>query len=160
MINQATLKELVHYDPDTGVFTWRKKPGKKIMVGSRLGTTMKNGYRKCSIAGKQYTLHRLAILYVTGEWPPHDVDHINGDRADNRIKNLRCVTRSSNMENQRSARRNNATGHLGVVPVGSKFVSKIQVRGKSHWIGTFETPEEAHEAYLKVKRDLHGGCEI
>jgi hypothetical protein len=109
------------------------------------------------VAGRFYYAHRLAFLYMTGEWPPNEVDHLNGIRDDNRWANLRLATVSLNRQNQRRPRRDNTTGYLGVMVNGAGFAARIMVDGKKFNLGTFKTPQEAHEVYLTAKRRLHKG---
>src|SRR6185369_5842834 len=101
---------------------------------------------------------------VHGEWPKHDIDHINGDIIDNRIANLRDVPRLLNMQNQRRAQAKNATGFLGVTQDKKRgtYHPKIRIPGEKNprHLGTFRTAEAAHEAYLEAKRKLHAGCTI
>jgi hypothetical protein len=161
MIDQATLKELLHYDPDTGVFTWIKTTSNRVKIGDRVGNVMKAGYIEARILGKRTYLHRLAHLYMTGKWPEGDVDHINGDRADNRWHNLRDVSRRTNLQNRRSSHSRSSVGLLGVACNGDRYRAQIKLpTGKTKYIGLYDTPEEAHEAYLMAKRKHHEGCTI
>lgn len=105
--------------------------------------------------------HRLAWLYVYGEWPNGDIDHIDGDRLNNRIANLRDVSRRVNLENQRRPKACNKSGFLGVKTFrDQRFQARIQVRGVQLHLGTFDTPHEAHAAYVAAKRNLHQGCTL
>lgn len=154
------LRELLNYDPETGVFTWRVSRRATARPGSVAGTITPKGYRAIWI-GANYRAHRLAWLYVYGVWPTHEIDHIDGNRANNAIANLRDVTRSVNHENLRRARSDSAHGFLGVSPFKGKWwKARITVNGKWQHLGTFKTPEEAHAAYLEAKRRLHVGCTI
>src|SRR3972149_955610 len=92
---------------------------------------------------------------MMGEFPKGDIDHINGDRADNRIGNLRATSRSENMQNLKEAHKDNCTGHLGVFKKRHRFGAQIMVDGVKHKLGIYDTPQEAHEAYLEAKRKLH-----
>lgn len=162
MITQPRLKELLSYDPDTGVFTWAVNRF-RARVGMVAGSLHGEGYRKIKLDGIDYLEHRLAWLYVTGAFPQEDTDHINGNRADNRIVNLRDVSRTTNMHNERAPRTNGTSGFLGVSWVSSrkKWRAKITVGSKRKTIGEFSSPEAAHEAYLNAKRVLHAdGCTI
>lgn len=150
------LRSLVHYDPVTGHFTRLVSKSHNAPIGSRAGT-MSHGYWQLSVNGKTHFAHRLAWLYVHGSWPKHEVDHINHDKSDNRIANLRDVTPSVNQQNKRKAYSNNWTGFLGVKQEHSKFSARIQRHGKQTHLGMFDTPEEAHAAYLKAKRVMHEG---
>lgn len=157
---QAALRAKLHYDPETGVFTWAA-PGPGRRVGRRLYPHA-NGYVMVFHEGRLARAHRLAFLYMTGELPPEgmEVDHINGDKADNRWTNLRAVSRKANRQNHRRARADSTTGFLGVSPSGSRFTAQIGHAGANRYLGTFDTPEEAHQAYVAAKRDLHEGCTI
>lgn len=150
------LRELLHYDADTGVFT-RLVSRKGFRAGGVAGSD-NNGYRIIVIDYKMYRSHRLAWLYMTGEWPRNDVDHINGTRNDNRFANLREATRSENMQNVRKAHSDNkSSGLLGVTFDKSqgKFMARIMLNGKYRYIGRYITAQEAHHAYLAAKSQLH-----
>ena len=149
------LREVLDYDQETGVFTWKIRTHSRVKAGDVAGALRPDGYIQISIDGCLHRAHRLAWLYVTGESPPSEIDHINCVKNDNRISNLRLATRSENLQNQLRAKSNNNTGFLGVSPNLWKFKAEIQVDGKRRYIGTFPTPEEAHAAYLKAKRQLH-----
>lgn len=162
MITADRVRELFHYDTATGVFTRRVTTNNN---GARAGTSAaaSNGPGRhliTRIDGKKYYLHRLAWLYVHGRWPEHVIDHINGDPADNRISNLRDIPQSVNMQNQRNAKKNGSTGFLGVTRNHKRFMAQLQVGGKYHYLGTYDTPELAHAAYLTAKRELHNGCTL
>lgn len=146
-----------NYDPETGEFT-HKTSKFKSHVGKRAGGLDRNGYMHVKIGGTGYVAHRLAWLMVYGEIPSRFLDHINGDRADNRIANLRLATQSENNQNQRKARSDNkSTGILGVhyFPEGDKYRPRIMVDGKSIYLGLFDTEAEARASYLTAKRLLH-----
>ena len=154
MLTQARLKSALDYDPETGVFRWLVATGGRV-IGQAAGSRHCKGYLRIRVDGEQYLAHRLAWLYVTGEWPDRALDHINGDKMDNRIANLRLASASENNMNV-SARRSNKTGLKGVFPVGKRYMAQIRANGKVHYIGRFATPEEAHQAYLQRARELHG----
>jgi hypothetical protein len=162
MFTQQYLKEYVHYDPETGIFTWvfSKNAHYPIVLGNRADTVSK-GYCRVGIKRVRYAAHRLAWLYMTGDWPKNMIDHINGNPLDNRFCNLRDVTASVNLQNQRKASPRNKSGFLGVHKnVKGRFEATICVLGKRHWLGAHTTPEQAYEAYLQAKRILHQGCTI
>lgn len=112
------------------------------------------------IDGRKYLVHRLVWLHVHGEFPLNQIDHINGNGCDNRIENLRDVTPSTNSQNKRVARTDNKCGSLGVSIERNKFVAQIKSGCLKIKIGRFNTIEEASNAYLKAKRELHEGCTI
>lgn len=151
------LRELLHYDPDTGVFTWRSGRQGAGFAGAAAGGINKRGYWRISVDYGRYMAHVLAWFYMTGEWPELDVDHRNNIRHDNRWNNLRHVTRGVNNQNQHHAKACNKAGFLGVSPNRKRWSASIQVNGRKVHIGTFDSPIEAHEAYLHTKRQLHEG---
>lgn len=159
LITQTELKKFLNYNPMTGEFTWRAR-GRGVRPGKVAGSHAVNGYLRIYVAGTFYQSHRLAWFHETGEWPKEDIDHINGIRDDNRFQNLRAVTRSVNLQNIRAARINNTTGLLGVQRNRKRFAARIQVGGKQYYLGTFDSPELAHEVYLQAKRKMHVGCMI
>lgn len=160
-ITAERLRELLHYDPETGIFTRRIPSGgrnwKKFPAGSRVGSLTKLGYVEAGVDGESYLLHRLAILYTMSRWPLDQVDHINGKRADNRWSNLREVDNTTNIENRWRPNKNNRSGFLGVHFESGKWVAQITVMRECIFIGRFGTPEEAHAAYITKKREVHKG---
>jgi hypothetical protein len=148
------LKELLHYAPDTGLFTWAKSR-RKCSIGAKAGCVAKNGYVVLRLDNKLYLAHRLAWLHTYGQWPAEQIDHINGDRSDNKINNLRAVSNIENAQNGRKPKPSNKSGFLGVRKENSKWLAEIKVNYKPIRIGLFATPEEAHKAYVVTKRRLH-----
>jgi len=165
MLTQEYLKSVLSYDPETGIFTWKYRQGligKKISWNTRYsekqaGTIDPVGYLGIAIEYKRYYAHRLAWLYMTGELPKKYIDHLNGNKSDNRFLNLREATNSENQQNQKRAKTSNISGFLGVslTKEKNKYRSRIVTKGKQIVIGIFDTPEEAHEKYLEAKRKLH-----
>lgn len=147
------IEDYLRYEPDTGHFYWKRSEGKKIRVGERAGHVSRIDER-ISLHGKKYRASHLAIRLTTGEWPPHQVDHINGDPLDNRLVNLRAATQHQNMQNIRRHSRNRL-GLLGVSRARDLFRARIAVDGKDVELGRYRTAEEAHEAYKEAKRKLH-----
>jgi hypothetical protein len=151
-ITQARLKELLHYDPDTGKFNRLTKWGKQ-QIGDEPGCKSKFGYRYIGVEGKGYTAYRLAWLYVYGNFPLGDIDHINRDPTDDRIANLRSVSHSANLHN--TLPRSPKSGHKGVYKTQeNKWQAKIRVNYKMHHLGTFTTIEKAANAYKLAKQNL------
>ena len=160
-ISVGSLREAIHYDPDTGVFTWRIDAARSVKAGTVAGCVEKRiGYCTIGIKGKVYKAHRLAWLYVTGEWPDGLIDHINGVKHDNRFVNLRVVNETGNSQNIRKPNKRNKSGFMGVIFFQRKWRANITHKRKTRWLGDFETPEEAHEAYLMAKRKLHAACTV
>ena len=165
MLTQQRLKEVLHYDPETGIFTWKyrtdvPKCTNSLFFDKIAGYKNNQGYFFIRINRKLYRSQRLAWLYVHGKWPDNEIDHINGVRHDNRFENLRDVTKSINMQNQKNARKDCSLGFQGVHADHNKFQSRININGKRTNLGSFKTPHEAHKAYLEAKRKHHEGCTI
>lgn len=156
-LTQERLRDLFTYEPERGVFIRTTSRGKHRR-GSILSGTSSHGYLRACIDGRQYAIHRLAFLWMTGKWPLEDVDHINGNRADNRWLNLRDVARRVNLENIRAPQASNkSSGRLGVEGRGSRFRARICVNGRVVSLGSYASDEEAYQAYLMAKRQLHEG---
>ncbi|MGV8823023.1 HNH endonuclease signature motif containing protein [Methylibium petroleiphilum] len=160
------LRELLHYDPETGVFTRAIQLSPRAPAGVVVGGISPRGYVQMGVhqAGN-HVAHRLAWLYVHGCWPTGEIDHINGVKTDNRIANLRDVSRTVNQQNRVAAlRTNRSTGVLGVERkpgnAARPFLVRIRADGKRVRIGSFDTIEAASEAYIKAKRALHEGCTL
>lgn len=152
------VREALNYNPETGVFTWRIRVGKKVRVGSVAGSkTSKGGYVLINLDRNVALAHRLVWFYVYGEWPSEQVDHINGDRADNRLSNLRLANQSQNSCNCR-LRKTNTSGYRGVSwsKEKRKWVSRIVKDHKQHVLGYFKSKDEAYYAYLQAADRLHG----
>ena len=151
------LRELFRYDPETGAWT-HLKARQRVRAGTPAGSPYGGlGYWRLSVDGRGYLAHRLAWLYMTGEWPKLQIDHINGDRADNRWSNLRLASNGQNKANSRRAR-NNTSGYKGVqynARLG-RWYSSVTARGHRTYLGCFSTPQEAHRAYLAMAERLHG----
>ena len=146
------LKELLSYEPSSGRFFWLASPNNRIRVGQEAGALSAEGYLQISVDGRRYSAHRLAWLAHYGRWPDQSIDHIDGDKTNNRINNLRDVCQSQNMQNLRSANRDSRTGILGVTKVGTRWKAQMGVDGKQVFLGLYQTPEEAHTAYVAAKR--------
>ncbi len=149
------LRELMHYDPETGDFTYRVRTARRVKIGAVAGNPNVDGYFWVSVKGERYRAHRLAWLYMTGEWPPRDIDHKNLNRSDNRWANLRLATDSQNKANI-GKRADNTSGYKGVFKKGRKWEASIGVRGKRRYLGSFSCIVAAHLAYV-VAADKHFG---
>lgn len=159
ILTAERLREVLSYDAETGAFTWRIATGPNARPGMVAGTASKaEGYRTISIDGALHKAHRLAWLYVHGVWPQEQIDHINTRRDDNWIANLREATRIVNTQNQRTAHSNNKCGLLGVSErPGGRWIARIRANGSLKYLGTFRSPELAHDEYIAAKRNLHEG---
>lgn len=156
------LRERLLYDPSTGLFTWRVTAGSRRALGDAAGTVDSRGYLVIRVGGKQRSAHRLAWLYVHGVWPDFHIDHIDGNKLNNRIANLRDVSVSVNLQNQKRPRSNSSSGLLGVslCRQTGKWLAGIGINGRRKALGRFDSPEQAHAVYLEAKRRLHAGCTI
>ena len=149
------LRELLHYDPETGLFTWlEERHG--VIKGAIAGTVFGHRYTKISIFGKRYYAHRLVWLYFYGRLPYSCVDHINGNGHDNKIANLREATHAENGQNMK-VRVNNTTGLTGASfhNQTGKWRSQITVNRKNIYLGLFASAELAHAEYLAAKKVFH-----
>lgn len=155
--NQEELKRLYHYDSETGVFTFKERRF-GVKQGSPAGSRDPiNGYMRMRVKGVLYLAHRLAWLYVNGDWPKKEIDHLDRNRENNRISNLREVTRSENLANK-SLYRSSKTGLRGVHwhKQHRKFCASIQINGKRRHVGLFKTANEAELAYKEQSVKLRG----
>jgi len=151
---------MMRYDRINGEFTWLYRPEipkwiNARVVGKQAGYIGKDGYRTIRIDGVNYSAHRLAWLYVHGEWPSTEIDHIDRDRANNALSNLRVASHSSNCVNKRVL---SASGYKGVTwhrGVG-KWQAQIERGGKVHYLGVFDDKLEAAEAYRDAAATIHG----
>lgn len=161
LISAAELRSLLNYDPDTGVFTWATSAG-GVRRGSVAGNKNSNGYMVVGLAGVKYRQHRLAWLYIHGKWPSAMIDHLNGDRSDNRIENLRDASRTINMQNRRAASSLSASGVLGVYFSRRRggYMASVTTGGKKKRRGPYASIELAAAAYLGLKRKHHEGCTL
>ena len=151
-LTQKRLRELLDYNPRTGVFTWRDNQIGPIKAGMRAGTIDKLGYCYIKIAQKSYPASGLAFLWMDGQ-RPREVDHINRNPRDNRWKNLRIATRSQQMGNSRGRT---------ILPKGvhkltnGRFRAGLHINDRFIYLGNFSTPEEASAAYMKAAQKYFG----
>ena len=156
MITPERLRELVSYDPETGIFTnLVARPNMK--VGQEAGWMVGKGYRSLCLDGTSYRANRLAWFWLTGEWPTVLVDHIDRDRANNRASNLRLATPAENARNCKLSKRN-ASGHKGVYWYKQleKWTAQIRVNRKLLSLGYFAQKADAIAARLEAER-VHFG---
>jgi len=157
ILTQSILKELLSYSPDTGVFTWMITVP-PVLAGSVAGGISNKGYCRIGIKGKKYSSHRLAYLYMTGEFPPDQIDHINGVRHDNRWVNIRAATPIENGQNQKIQFRN-TSGAVGVTwhEPAKKWRSMITVNNHQIYLGYFDRKEDAISARksAELKHGFH-----
>ena len=156
LIDAPELRRLLSYDPETGEFRWRVSR-RGVTAGALAGTLNHQGYWRIFIYGKAYLGHRLVWLYVYGEWPQGDIDHVNRTRSDNRLCNLRVATRSQNLGNM-GRRPVNTSGYKGVTwhKRAEKWLAQISVNRKNIYLGLFNCPIAAHAAYIAKARSLFG----
>lgn len=156
MITQKELKNKFTYDQQSGLFN-RDKCFHSRYINAKVGCLDKDGYLVINISGKLYKAHRLAWLYMTGEFPSSCIDHIDRNKINNSWSNLRVVSMSVNKQNMVAPTRKNKTGYLGVsfYKITNKYVAGIKLNGKRKTIGYYSTPKLAHEAYLKAKKEMH-----
>jgi hypothetical protein len=155
-VTQRDIKEVFDYNPDTGVCTWKQyrlkaAPGEPI--DERY--VYNDGYIVISFKGKAQMLHRLIWVWVTGDWPKNQIDHLNGDKLDNRWENLRDVTQYQNLVNK-GAYKKKSSEPAGVTKKGDKWNARLTVQGAQMDLGRFDSAEKAHNAYLQAKVLFHG----
>jgi HNH endonuclease/AP2 domain len=150
-VTRTRLRELLHYDSDTGEFRWWERVGEEIRLGGVAGCV-----RIC-VEGRTYRAHQQAWLYMTGEWGRPMIDHRDGDATNNSWSNLRQATASQNSANARR-RRQNASRYKGVSldKRSGRCCASIRKNGRRIYLGTFDTPQAAHAAYVEAARKLFG----
>lgn len=147
-LSAERLREILNYDPASGMFTWRVRmsPNSRHRVGDVAGVDAGRGYIRVGIGRRLFAAHRLAWLHVHGKWPTHQVDHINQDKSDNRLANLRVVDSFANCQNTGPNSRNKC-GVKGVCRIGDKWRAMIHHRGKNIYLGLFDSLDDAGRAY-------------
>lgn len=163
-LTHERLLELLSYNPETGIFIWLGKAHPHTsdrFIGAVAGHTKKTGYIQISIQGDSYKAARLAWFYMHGAWPVF-ADHKDGNPNNNKLSNIRDVDPAGNSQNQRKASRGSSTGLLGVQYEKERncYRADITIKRKKLYIGRYKTAQDAHEAYLKAKRELHSTCTI
>jgi HNH endonuclease len=161
LITAEWLRSVLQYNQETGIFTWLVAAG-GVCIGSPIKTLNSNGYVVVGLNGKKYRQHRLAWLYVYGCWPDQTIDHKDGDRANNRIDNLRVLPQSINVQNRRTASKNSTSGVLGVYFSARRngYMASVTTNGHQKRKGPYKSIDRAHQAYLEIKRVKHEGCTL
>jgi hypothetical protein len=154
MLTQERLKELLNYDSATGIFTWKIKTV-KTNIGEIAGSITHNGYIRIGVDYRDYLAHQLAWLFHYGEFPKITIDHIDRKTSNNKISNLRIITKSENMANA-NIRIDNKSGHKGVRfnKKDNKWRSKISKEGKEIYLGSFSNIEDAIAVRKKAEIDF------
>lgn len=154
MFDAAYARSIFDYDPATGVIVWKVRTGPRAIVGQRVGRVReKDGYRQVMHMGKMILEHRLAWLLHYGEWPENELDHRDGQRANNAIDNLRPATRT---ENNRNALKRRRDLPKGVTLADGRYKAAIVANRKRTVLGFFDTPDEAADAYRTAAIYFHG----
>jgi hypothetical protein len=151
------VRALLDYDPETGIFRWRKKPSPRTRAGSVAGCLNSDGYARISIDDRLYPAHRLAWLLTKGTWPQQQIDHADGQRSNNALANLREVSAGANQQNLAKRRRPASSKYLGVSwnKAAGRWIAQICLNGKQHYLGSFASEQDAYAAYLAAKSQLH-----
>lgn len=163
LITAEFVRSVLSYNPESGELHWTtdgsgERPHKR---GDRADKPGSHGYRRVRLQGWQLSAHRLAWLMTHGKMPDGQIDHRDGNRGNNAICNLRDATPQLNSENKRAAYSNSKTGLLGVTEDHSgRFMARIFVAGQRRYLGMHDTAEQAHQAYLAAKREMHAGCTV
>jgi hypothetical protein len=160
MKNLQGIEEWLSYDKDTGIVSWAKRPNRRIRIGDPAGTVTPGGYLRVKVLGELHYAHRIAWHMTFGYQPTEEIDHIDGDKLNNQLANLRVVDRATNCQNKRRPMSRNALGVLGVYEAYGRFRADIGINKKTVHLGAFDTAEQAHAAYLEAKRLHHKGCTI
>ena len=155
LFTHQDLTDLLHYNEETGVFQWKKKR-RGIKTGVNLGTDNGFGYLRITVLGKSFYAHRLAWFYSNKVWPKGEIDHINGNKQDNSLKNLRDVTPQSNAQNKLSPQSRSKTQTLGVSwhKKAKKWQAHICIYKQRKYLGLFEKIEDAEQAYLNERKAI------
>jgi len=152
MTIERHLRQVLRYEPDTGILFWTDKAHKSVK-NKQAGTPDHRGYVIVRFMGKAYKAHRLAWLLIHGEWPSQMIDHIDGNASNNIWSNLRDVSNQINQCNRHKARADSKSGLVGASPFRNKWKAQIKRGGVIKYLGLFDTAQEAHEAYKKEKNE-------
>jgi hypothetical protein len=159
-LDHSFLLSVLNYDPSTGIFTWKVRRS-HLAAGKIAGSKDPgHGYIRIKLKDRLYLAHRLAWFYIHQTWPIYEIDHLNGEKTDNRLANLRDVPRFINRQNIRSPRADNRHGSLGVSKERwgkNPWLVRVARKGKLLFSERFATKEEAAAAYIEAKRKFHEG---
>lgn len=147
--NAADIAAVLSYAPLTGLFHWKVDRGQRVKAGDLAGGVSPDGYHQISVFNQKYVAHRIAWLLSFGDWPAGQIDHVNGDRLDNRLANLRVCSISGNAQNRGGNETTGTKAHRG------RWVSRIKADGVTYHLGSFASRAEAHAAYCGAKRIAH-----
>jgi hypothetical protein len=158
-LTHADVAAFLQYDESAkpSCLRWLAKPNRRIRVGSVAGFAANAGYIGVQVNGLQTYAHRVVWLLMTGNWPADQIDHIDGNKSNNTINNLRQATGFENQQNHRKERARSKSRLLGVHwnETRRTWFARIQVKGKSRYLGVFASPHDAYAAYISAKRELH-----
>jgi hypothetical protein len=155
-VNIKTLREALNYDPESGRFTWAKQQSPAVKMGQSAGCVMRStGYLVIGFEGTLHRAHRLAWAYVHGKAPEGHIDHINRNKTDNRISNLRCVSASENSQNILRIRRGKVQHGIDFNSRTNRYRARISVDGRRLCLGHFATADEAQATYIAAKLRMH-----
>lgn len=170
MLTQEYLKECLNYNHETGVFTWKERPEKHFKRNRDFkmwntmykftvaGSPSAKGYIRIRLLDRDFYAHRLAWMYIYGNFPNNQIDHKDQNKKNNRIDNLRDATNQINSHNITNARIGNKSSFRGVrTCYQGKYQARIYVDGVEVNLGMFDTPQQAHAAYLEAKKIHHKG---
>lgn len=155
-ISHQRVRDLLDYDEETGVFTWRQRVG-NVAAGTRAGSILSCNRRQLEVDGISIKTSRLAWFYVTGEWPSRNLDHKDCNSLNDAFQNLRECSQTQNQGNRRRPS-NNSSGYKGVhyCNTNKTYLARVRFKGKCFCLGSFDDPEKAHAAYVAKARELFG----
>lgn len=157
MLKQERIIDLLDYKEETGDLIWKKRMSSRVPAGAKAGTITKDGYRATKIDGHWIYAHRVIWIYMYGSLPPEYIDHIDGNKDNNRLLNLRAVTNQENQHNQKITGRKTASGVLGVSfhKKANRWQAAIRIGGEMVYLGLFKTIDLASIAYKSAKKSMH-----